>query len=324
MFDWFPPDRYQMRQIKFYGSIIGASLLAILILGNAITALVRDNVKFPKDRYVLKEGFPLVSDQNAYVRMVRNYPHDPGVKIRLHTMREGESYWDVAAAYNITVDTIIGANPTIDSLKAKKDTVIVVPREDGLLLAIDDVFDVRRMKKLLRFKGKVRGEYLPGIFRIFSTDDIRLVFLKDTRPLIVNNSLEKLYRLRNIYQTPVKGKVVSLYGERADPFEQSFIEFHNGIDIQARTGTPIRPTREGLVIYTGWRDGYGLTVIVQHEDGYLTIYGHCSVIKTKVGEWVEKDKVISLVGSTGRTTGPHLHFVVMRHGFQINPIYFVW
>ena len=68
----------------------------------------------------------------------------------------------------------------------------------------------------------------------------------------------------------------------------------------------------------------GQTVVVQHPDGYVTWYGHCSSIKVKRGDWVTKKDVIALVGSTGRSTGPHLHFMVMRHGQMIDPLLFVW
>ncbi|HDP81109.1 MAG TPA: M23 family metallopeptidase, partial [Spirochaetes bacterium] len=65
-------------------------------------------------------------------------------------------------------------------------------------------------------------------------------------------------------------------------------------------------------------------VVVQHAEGYISMYGHCSSIKVKKGDWVDSDSVIALVGSTGRSTGPHLHFMLLRHGSVINPLLFIW
>jgi murein DD-endopeptidase MepM/ murein hydrolase activator NlpD len=180
------------------------------------------------------------------------------------------------------------------------------------------------MARLTGHEGPLRGDYRQSVFRALSPDDVRLAFIPDTRPALVSEKLEALYAIRRIFQNPVRsGLYSSLYGDRVDPMFEG-MAFHNGIDIMSRMGTPIRPAREGMVSFTGWMDGYGQTVIVQHWDGYVTWYGHCSAIKVKRGDWVNKKDVIALVGSTGRSTGPHLHFMVMRHGRMIDPLLFVW
>jgi len=79
-----------------------------------------------------------------------------------------------------------------------------------------------------------------------------------------------------------------------------------------------------MVIFTGWRGGFGNTVMIQHDEGYTTLYGHLSSISVKVGAWVTKDDIIGQVGSTGFSTGPHLHFTVMKHGQDVNPLLFIW
>ncbi len=325
MFDWLPLSRYQARQIKGYGAIALAALAALFILGNVITALVRDRVEVREGSFVIKEGFPFFTDAKEYVGLVKRYPYDPGVRLATHRISAGESLWDVANRARISIDTIVAANPFLKNLVAVEGMEIVVPGSDGVLFAINDIWDVRRMKKILGYRGRVKGNYLPTLFKIISTDQVRLVFIPGEKPVLVNNSLEKLYRLKNIFQSPVSGRFTSLYGDRAHPFlESGGTRYHNGVDILAPFNTPIRPAREGMVFFTGWRGGFGKTVMVQHHDGYSTLYGHLSEIRVKCGDWVTRKDVIGLLGSTGWSTGPHLHFTVMRHGRDLNPLLLIW
>ena len=320
----WPITKYHIWQAeKAIKALISLSVL-ILVIGNIIAAVFISRVRVDKSAYRMLEGFPIFTAQDAYIRLIKTYPHDPGVKLAIHAMRPGESYWDVARQYRVSIDTIIAANPFLESLVAREGTSIAVPREDGVLFAVDNFYDAYRMARLTGHEGPLRGDYRQSVFRALSPDDVRLAFIPDTRPALVSEKLEALYAIRRIFQNPVRsGLYSSLYGDRVDPMFEG-MAFHNGIDIMSRMGTPIRPAREGMVSFTGWMDGYGQTVIVQHWDGYVTWYGHCSAIKVKRGDWVNKKDVIALVGSTGRSTGPHLHFMVMRHGRMIDPLLFVW
>ncbi len=325
MFDWLPLSRYHIRLIKTYGTFISIGLVSIFLLGNIITALVRDNVKVKEGSYVIRKGFPLFTDAREYIALIKRYPYNPGVKVTTYRISPGESYWDVAHRNGISIDTLVAANPFLTTLVPKEGTEIVVPATDGLLVAIDEIWDVRRMRRLLDYDGKVTGDYLPTLFKIISTDQIRFVFFRGEKPLVVNDSLEKLYKLKNIFQSPVGGRFTSLFGDRVHPFmEDGTVRYHNGVDIIAPFNTSVHPAREGMVYFTGWRGGFGNTVMIQHHDGYSTLYGHLNAIHVKCGDWVTKKDSIGLLGSTGWSTGPHLHFTVMRHGRDLNPLLFIW
>jgi murein DD-endopeptidase MepM/ murein hydrolase activator NlpD len=95
---------------------------------------------------------------------------------------------------------------------------------------------------------------------------------------------------------------------------------HLGTDFGARRGTPILAAADGKVIFSGWMRGYGNVIKIQHDDGYVTLYAHQSRRKAQEGEEVEKGQVIGFVGSTGRSTGPHLHFGLYKNGRAINPM----
>ncbi len=115
---------------------------------------------------------------------------------------------------------------------------------------------------------------------------------------------------------PLQGRITSLVGMRNDPID-GIPRFHNGIDISVPEGTPVRPVAAGTVVYSGVRSGYGNIVIVEHPDGMTTIYAHHSVNFASLGQQVTKDTVIALSGSTGRSTGPHLHFEAWKDGENV-------
>lgn len=122
---------------------------------------------------------------------------------------------------------------------------------------------------------------------------------------------------------PVKsGWVSSYYGKRQDPFH-GHSAFHQGIDFAASPGTEIRAAASGMVEFAGRRHGYGLMLQIRHGNGYQTRYGHASELLVKVGQMVDRDDIIALVGSTGRSTGPHLHFEVLKNGKAANPLKFL-
>lgn len=115
------------------------------------------------------------------------------------------------------------------------------------------------------------------------------------------------------------GAISSEFGLRQDPFTQR-LAFHDGVDIAAPAGTPIYPMASGTVIFSGWRGGYGRTVIVRHEDGVESIYAHAAATLAREGDTVDTNTALATVGSSGRSTGAHLHFEVRRHGRAVNPM----
>jgi murein DD-endopeptidase MepM/ murein hydrolase activator NlpD len=118
---------------------------------------------------------------------------------------------------------------------------------------------------------------------------------------------------------PVRGRpVVSSFGNRIDPFTRQRA-FHSGIDYPAPIGTSIHASAGGRVIFAGYRPQYGRTVEIDHGGGLVTRYAHASVLLVKVGQVVMPDEPIARVGNTGRSTGPHLHFEILRDGRFVDP-----
>lgn len=120
------------------------------------------------------------------------------------------------------------------------------------------------------------------------------------------------------YALPVRGRLSSRFGMRYHPVLHRR-KLHTGDDLAARAGTPFRAAREGKVLWAGWKKAYGNTIIVDHGDGVATLYGHASKLSVRAGEAVKAGQYIGNVGSTGWSTGPHLHFEVRKNGKPVNP-----
>jgi murein DD-endopeptidase MepM/ murein hydrolase activator NlpD len=115
-----------------------------------------------------------------------------------------------------------------------------------------------------------------------------------------------------------KGWLSSYFGYRADPFTGRKA-FHHGVDIAGKEGTSVLAVAAGIVTLAGEKNGYGYLVEIDHGAGYVTRYGHNKSIKVQTGDVVKQDQVIALMGSTGRSTGPHVHFEVIQNGKKVNP-----
>lgn len=119
-----------------------------------------------------------------------------------------------------------------------------------------------------------------------------------------------------------KGWMSSRYGQRTDPFTGR-IAWHGGIDFAGKMGTEIKAVASGVVTWSDDRYGYGKLVEINHGNGYKTRYAHCATLKVNVGDVVRKGDVVALMGSTGRSTGPHVHFEVYKNGRSVDPASYI-
>ena len=121
---------------------------------------------------------------------------------------------------------------------------------------------------------------------------------------------------------PAYGAITSYFGMRASPFGWGY-EFHSGLDIAARYGTPIFATADGTVTFAGMDGDYGRTVQIDHGYGYTTLYGHTSRLNVQVGQKVKRGEVIAWVGSSGLSSGPHVHYTVRVNGRLVDPLPYI-
>ena len=169
-------------------------------------------------------------------------------------------------------------------------------------------------------------EQIGGVDFMRALDDLALQIDDRARQLEVLEQVVNRRQLKHATSPagrPVrKGWLSSYYGKRTDPFNGRQ-EMHKGIDFAGQMGSEVLATAAGVVTWAGKRYGYGQLIEINHGTGIATRYGHCEQILVKVGQTVKQGEKIGLMGSSGRSTGPHVHYEVLKDGRQINPAQYV-
>ena len=173
--------------------------------------------------------------------------------------------------------------------------------------------------------GGLRNEELAGSpYR----DDVDKMSFRSTRLNKDLSELEEKFvaQSRLLSSTPsispVRGILTDGFGGRSDPFTREPGQ-HNAIDISSANGQPVRSPADGIVVKAEWASGYGNVIYISHGYGYSTRYGHLSAFATRPGARVKRGEVIGYVGSTGRSTGPHLHYEVRVNNNPVNPLEYI-
>jgi murein DD-endopeptidase MepM/ murein hydrolase activator NlpD len=179
---------------------------------------------------------------------------------------------------------------------------------------------ITEVNKLLVSKGiqkpnQKNADVIPKISSPFDMGDNRQFeeYIEEFKQEIANTPVG----------SPLEGTITSSFGFRSNPFGGGGRESHKGLDISAPYGRPVKCTAEGKVVFAGYRGDYGNLVIISHGEEYQTYYGHLSQILVKEGQEVKVSTFIGKVGSTGRSTGPHLHYEIIRNNKKINPKTFI-
>lgn len=172
------------------------------------------------------------------------------------------------------------------------------------LLEMQDILQKKGIKKEL----SIGGEFIPAEKLSLSYVDYMKKDIDELLDTMVSTPVG----------TPLKGKINSHYGYRKDPFKRR-AGFHSGIDIDANYGQKIVATADGKVTKASWHSSYGKTVVIKHDNGYETLFGHLSSITVEEGDQVKVGDIIGKAGSTGRSTGVHLHYEVIKDGERVNP-----
>jgi murein DD-endopeptidase MepM/ murein hydrolase activator NlpD len=222
----------------------------------------------------------------------------------------------LAARLNIPYETLATLNrlPSARGIPAGRE--ILIPSRPGIFLPDKPDSDLEFVMMAGRkdiegasFPIKVKRQGRLEVFHFF--------------PRSRFTGSERVFFLLNLFRYPLpKGTLTSGFGTRASPFTGK-LEFHDGIDLAAPLGTDVYAARKGKVIERGYSDTLGNYVILDHGDGYSTVYGHMQKILVALNETVKSGSILGIVGSTGRSTGPHLHFEVRLHGKAQNPESFI-
>lgn len=284
----------------------GVSVDAILSANDLTTSLIRpgDVLRVP---YVAAVGGPAEPSTRT----------PPG--FAWYTLRDGETLSSVAGRFGLGVTALVGANPDISSLdRLPTGFELLIPPSAGMVVRLGSPDEVMA---LLQEHGISAADFARanGLRSPFDLAPEMLLFLPGVQPEEALARLQKVREAENRYIWPVHGRLTSYYGRRN--LGMGTAAFHRGIDIAAPSGTPVGAVRSGTVTFAGWStQGYGNLVRVRHADGSEAWYGHFSSISVSVGQYVSQGAVVGRVGSTGISTGPHLHLELHERGQAVDPL----
>ncbi|OHW61636.1 murein DD-endopeptidase MepM [Andreesenia angusta] len=260
-----------------------------------------------------------------------------GVEVVEHEMKPGENFWTISKDYNTTSEAIEAANPDKDPTKVRDGEIvkinspkpyITVELVEELEVEEETAFETTyetseemyndteavktegvngKSKKKIK-KTSVNGNEVKS--EVLSEE----ILLEPVSKVIVKGTKERPSGVgTGNFQTPANGYISSRFGPR-------WGTIHRGLDIAAPTGTTIVASDSGKVTYAGYNNGgYGYMVKISHGNGFETLYAHSSQLYVSVGDVVNAGDVIAAIGSTGNSTGPHLHFEVIKNGEKVNP-----
>lgn len=233
-----------------------------------------------------------------------------------YRVRKGDMIGVIAQNFGVTQDSIISVNSIRSSRNIQIGQFLKVPTMPGILYTVKKDGETAQS---IAEKHEVDAEKFAAVNHVALTDSYSAgdsVFVPDA-------ALDWATRQEingDLFKKPIHARWYksSSFGWRASPFTGAR-SYHSGVDMACPTGTSIYAAMAGKVTATGYNATYGNYVIVAHNSGYKTLYGHMSAILCTKGEYVNQDTRIGKVGSTGMSTGPHLHFTVFKNGKQINP-----
>ena len=241
-----------------------------------------------------------------------------GMKYDEYIIGDGENLTIISRKIGANLDTLVSVNKISNANRLRPGQKIIVPNRNGLLYTmkkgetladVTDRYDVS-LTRVLTFNK------IDDANSIREGDDIFLPGAKYT----LDERIDKFGQMFSLPTTVTR--ISSVFGYRIHPITGVRTK-HMGVDIPGRLNTPVYASRKGKVIFAGYSGGYGNLVIVRHDKGYTTYYGHLNSITTRSGANVGVGVMIGRMGSTGRSTGSHLHFEVRRNGVALNPADFI-
>lgn len=234
---------------------------------------------------------------------------------RAYAVKQGDMVGTIASEYGVSQDAIISLNKLRNTRALQIGQILKIPSIDGISYTVK----TGDTPENIADKYKISLEKLAQVnmFTDNMVEPASVIFLPDAK--LDWATLQEING--DLFRKPLRGTyyITSRYGWRDNPFLNGTRSFHNGIDLAAPKGTPVYAALSGKVVSTGYSTVYGNYVIIRHHSGYQTLYGHLNTILTSKDSWVSISSKIGTVGSTGMSTGAHLHFTVYKNGATLNP-----
>lgn len=306
---------------KFARPFVHSGMGGLVVLGILLAPIIGSSLSNRSFAQVSAPSAVLSSATEAEQQTSTFISDKPQAEVRDYTVQKGDTISGLAQKFGLSVDTIKWANSLEDNLNIKPGQVIRIPPVTGVVHKVKKGDTVYSIAKYYQTNAQGIVDYP---FNTFTSDET--FELAVGQILIVPDGVmpkaEKVYIAK---QTPNAGTVVAsgiFVWPTSGKISQRFTWYHRGIDIANSIGTPILAADAGKVIVAGWPDnvGYGNRVIIDHGNGFVTLYGHMSKVLVDVGQTVQRGSTIGLIGSTGRSTGPHCHFEIRVSGKTQDPL----
>ncbi len=301
-------------------------VFAVIILGPILikTSDQTENLEQASSSVLVSKAFghSLTTLQAEEVKQFR------GGEIITHTVQEGDTLSSIAQRYGLQVDTIQWENNLEDKVKLKPGQELRILPVDGVRHKVQRGETIFSVGKKYGLEGSEVQSIVDYPFNEFLNDETYelatgqyLIVPDGIKPDVV--AVKPVPKFARVL-TPDAGAVTgsgNFVWPAAGMITQSYRFYHKAFDIANRAAGPILAADSGTVVIAGWPDnsGYGNRVLIDHGNGYSTLYGHLSVIQVTAGQRVNRGDVIGQMGSTGRSTGTHLHFEIRKNGALLNP-----
>lgn len=246
------------------------------------------------------------------IKSNRSVEELPELTIYKYTIKNNESFWDIVSVTNLDLDTIVSINSLSAPSDIKKGMTLYIPNMRGIIheKSQNETYDSIAMSY------RIPVYYIYKVNKIYHNEHKQFIFI----PCGNLSDLDRSLFLGTAFVSPLTvGKLSSYFGVRKDPIDHVH-KFHAGVDIACPMNSPVHASRDGVVLYSGFKGGYGNLIIIKHSRDYFTLYGHLNKMYVKEGQTVNAGQLIAKSGNTGRTTGPHLHFEIRKNSKPINPL----
>ncbi|MDR1419654.1 MAG: M23 family metallopeptidase [Treponema sp.] len=306
------------------GGIVPAFIIAVLA-GLSVLALALDpSFSLPWERNPLPEP----EEDGEYGHNLASYAGllplaSAGDDIPLDLMetfswssykvRRGDSVSKIAAVHGISMDAVIACNGITNARRLREGQTLRIPNMDGI------PYTVKNGDSL----SKISAAFRAPLEAILDANDIESDDISQGTVIFIPGARMKTEELKlalgELFIYPIRGRLTSPYGWRDDPIS-GVRRYHAAIDLAAPTGTTIRAAMDGRISSVGYNATYGNYIIMSHGGGYQTMYAHLHSVSVKKDAPVNQGAKIGEAGSTGYSTGPHLHFAVFKNGKAVNPL----
>ncbi len=304
---------------------LGTIGLIFLVITVGPVIFARDDEQKQASSGILETGTEVVSLYTEQAEEVRAFR---GGEITIHVVSQGETLSTIAQRYGLQVSTLLWENKITEKTPLKPGTELKVLPVDGVRHQVqrgETIYSIAKKYGLDSAQAQIIVDYPFNEFLNDETFELatgQFLMVPEGVPPAEESIQPRI--AQKVILTPDAGSVSATGSFRwptAGIITQRYSFYHKAIDIANRSGGPILAADGGVIIGAGWdASGYGNRVLLDHGNGYITLYGHLSVLQVTAGQKVNRGDVLGQMGSTGRSTGTHLHFEIRQSGALLNPL----